>query len=519
MTEIVDTTRPKHRRFQIGRLSRLSRRVSPAEWLLFVTIFACSAFFSEISYQTGNYTARLFLTRAVVDQGTFQVDVYAQKALGGDEALYEGHLYSNKPPGSSLLMLPQYILIGKPAAFALRALGFDPTVQNERYDPVDVFTGWLVQIFSLALYTAVSFVVLYRLLDLLAIQRGRFLLALLSYFGTLMFAYSTIGTGEMYTVPLLLLGTYFLLLAYLEKGEPRKANDWYYLCAGFWYGLAFFTTNQIILMSPVALAAIAWRERQWRPLFLFSLPLLFFGLLTLLYNWAAFGDPFNFPMEYWIRGPSPTLIFEWPTPGKLAEMLFLPWKGIFFYSPYLLLAIPGFWLLYRRLEWPTRGPVILLLAGSFLVYFLYLACNAGWFGGDDFGFRYIVPALPFLAIGAAAWLSRDRPSGLEIALIVGSVVICSFGALTDPEVPNSMMIGFEVHRISAVNPLLDYNLPLFLRLATNNVPNVVLEQLFGLDVWLLRLATTVVFLSALGGFLWRYRRHWADSSVVESSIA
>jgi hypothetical protein len=200
-------------------------------------------------------------------------------------------------------------------------------------------------------------------------------------------------------------------------------------------------------------------------------------------------------------------------------MLFLPWKGIFFYSPYLLLAIPGCWLLYWRLDRPTRGPVILLLAGSFLVYFLYLACNVGWFGGDDFGFRYIVPALPFLAIGAAAWLSRARPSGLEIALIVASVAICSFGALTDPEVPNSMMIGFEVHRISAANPLLDYNLPLFLSLATNNVPNVVLEQLFGLDVWLLRLATTAVFLAALGGFLWRYRRHWADSSVVESNIA
>jgi len=271
-------------------------------------------------------------------------------------------------------------------------------------------------------------------------------------------------------------------------------------------------------MSGVALAAIAWRERQWRPLFLFSLPLLFFGLLTLLYNWAAFGSPFNFPMEYWVRGPSPTLTFEWPTLGKLAEMLFLPWKGAFFYSPYLLLAVPGFWLLSRRLGQPAGGPVILLLAGSFLVYFLFLACDVGWFGGDDFGFRYLVPALPFLVIGAAAWLSRDRLSGLEIALIVASVAICSFGALTDPEVPNSMMIGFKIDRISARNPLLDYNLPLFFSQATNNMLNVVLQQLFGLDVWLLRLATTAVFLAVLGGLLWRYHRHWADSSVVESSI-
>jgi hypothetical protein len=367
-------------------------------------------------------------------------------------------------------------------------------VQNQKYAVPDVLAGWLVQIFSLALYTAAGFVVLYRILGLLGIGR-RFLLSLLSYFGTLMFVYATIGTGEMFTVPPLLFGVYHLLKARFVPQQDKA-----YLWAGFWYGLAFFVTNQVFLLIGVAAGVLLWSMRQWRPILLFLLPGLFFGLLTLGYNWLLFDHPLHFPQRYWIQGNPQVVLFELPNPGKLVDMLFLPWKGLFFYSPYLLLSLPGLRLIYRNLpaERRIRESVLLLIAGSFLVYFLFLFFNVGWSGGADFGFRYIVVVLPFLAIPAAAWLDKRPPGPLAWLLIIWSVAVCSFGALTDPEVPTTVP-----------NPLL-YNWPIFLDRATNNVPNLLLEQLFNVDNWLLRFSTSFLFLAALAVLLWRWRSVWQE---------
>jgi hypothetical protein len=492
------------------------KRPARVELLLFGVIFATSAFFSEIAYQSSNYTARLFLTQAIVDQGSFRLDAY-RDTLGVDGSVYDGHIYSSKPLGSSLMMLPQYLIIGKPVHFILGALNLSPSVQNQQYDTTAVFIGWLVQIFSLALYTAIAFVILYRIFELVGIQNRRLPLTLLSYFGTLMFAYATIGTGEMFTVPPLLLGIYFLLKSNPMAQGKNAANSYpephikirSYFFAGLFFAFAFFTTNQIALIIIVALIAISWQEHNWRPVFFFALPIAISLLLTLLYNWVNFDSPFSFPIQFWEMGSPEQLRLEWPTLGKLAEMSFLPWKGIFFYSPYLILAIPGYWQLYRRSKDPLQsGPVstamVFFLSGSFILYFLYLVFNMGWYGGADFGFRYIVPVLPFLCIGAAVWLSGRKLSPIEYTLLIISIVFCSFGALTDPEVPSNIR-----------NPLLDYNWPMFVSDATNNVPNFVAHQLLGIRHWAMRLFTSALFFISLIWLLWRTRYLWFDSILSE----
>ena len=503
-------------------------RFKSAESLLFLTIFACSVYFSEIAYQTSNYTSRLFLTEALVDHGTFRLDAY-EATLGVDGAVYQDHLYSDKPPGSSLLMLPQYLLLGKPLKGLFDTLEIQVAVQNQDYAVQDVLAGWLVQIFSLALYSAVGFVALYRILGLLDVGRP-FLLSLLTYFGTLMFAYATFGTGEMFTVPPLLLGLYYLLKSRFSPEEtswnsdtpsPIKTvarfgkpvvsavgpsrielpirftkKDRNYLWAGFWYGLAFFVTNQVLLLIGVAALSLFLAMRKMQPLILFLLPPFIFALLTMGYNWLLFDHPLHFPQQYWRQGDPQVVLFGLPNLGKLAEMLFLPQKGLLFYSPYLVLALPGLYYLYRHLagEKRYRESVGLLLGGSFLAYFIFYFFNLGWAGGADFGFRYIVVALPFLAVPAAVWLDKRPLNPLSWLLIIWSIALCSFGAITDPEVPTGVP-----------NPLLHYHWPFFLNRATNNVPNLLLEQLFQVDNWLLRLSTTLLFLAVLAAILWRTR--------------
>jgi len=88
------------------------------ERYLFAVVFLCSIFFTEVNFQTSNYGSRFFLTKAVVDYHTFKTDFQFPR-LGTDWSLYRGHYFSDKPPGSSLMMIPQYVLLGKPVEFFL----------------------------------------------------------------------------------------------------------------------------------------------------------------------------------------------------------------------------------------------------------------------------------------------------------------------------------------------------------------------------------------------------------------
>jgi hypothetical protein len=462
-----------------GRQSPIKRFLKRApynpEFYLFVVVFLCSAFFTEISYQTTNFRPRLLLAEAIVDRHTFVLDAYKERLIG-DGSYYEGHYYSDKPLGSSLMMIPQYLLVGKPARFILSRM--------TSAHVTDRVSSGLVLVFSLPLYASLMFVALYRILGVLGLTRRRFLLTLTCYFGTLMFPFSTSGHGEMYTAPLILWGVYCLL-------KSRSNRD--YLYAGLLLGFACLATYQAILIAASALMFFVLWRKGLASRILFALPVVLFLLVILAYNRTCFGSFLSFPTKYWMGGNPRTVILEVPILMKFADMLFLPWKGIFFYSPFLLLCIPG----YRKLLKTQSLNVVSFLVFSFVFYFVFLAFNAGWYGGADFGFRYIVPVLPFLCIGAAAWMSREtRLSPIEMVLVVLSIAVCSFGAITDPHVVSTSKF-----------PLVEYNLPYFISSATNNMVNHMLEKSIGFNVWPFRLATTMLFFGAIGLILLSYRRH------------
>src|SRR4029078_8754745 len=91
----------------------LRRRVSVP---LFALVFGTYAYF----YQAGgwNQNSRFDLTRAVVEQGTLSIDAFQENT--GDKALRDGHWYTDKAPGLSLLAVPAYALVH---AVRARAVG------------------------------------------------------------------------------------------------------------------------------------------------------------------------------------------------------------------------------------------------------------------------------------------------------------------------------------------------------------------------------------------------------------
>ena len=137
--------------------------------------------------------------------------------------------------------------------------------------------------------------------------------------------------------------------------------------------------------------------------------------VTLLTNWARFGSPTN--LGY---GSS---LLAWTTPiwVGLPGALVSPGRGVVWEVPALLLAVPGaryLWGRGRQLEAAVMValPAVLLLEASLYV---------DWIGGWDWGFRFFQPALPLVAVLAAAGvpaLPRVLRGWLPAVLLAGGVL-------------------------------------------------------------------------------------------------
>ena len=433
--------------------------ISRAECLIFCIVFLSAAFFTEDPLKNANFVSRFLLTKAIVDNHTFQLDDYKEE-LGYDYSFYKGHYFSDKPPGSSFLMIPSYVLIAKPALYVLKKVA-----GRKDYDHL---LAWLVQVFSLSILSAGAFVVLYRLLLQIGVVKNRFLITLLGYFGTLMFPYSTLGSGEMYVVPFLLAGIYLLFKA-------RSLLQ--YFLSGLSFATAFVVYTQTFLIVIITLLYLLFVNVKIKKLLAFISPLILAVIFMMTYNYILFGNTFSHPVLHWAHYKPTTMQFEIPTVKKIGDMLFLPWKGLFFYTPFLLLSFAGARRLFKK-----QSSIAIYLLACFLSFFLFFSFDVGWEGGTGFGFRYIIPVLPFLFILVAVHLASGKLKSYELLLIISGVGISVFGTITSPRAPSVLK-----------NPLIEHNLPYFLWGATNNIINHIMALYFNVHAWLFRLSTTVVF--------------------------
>ncbi|MBI3970046.1 MAG: hypothetical protein HY332_02045 [Chloroflexi bacterium] len=116
----------------------------------------------------------------------------------------------------------------------------------------------------------------------------------------------------------------------------------------------------------------------------------------------------------------------------LRGLVFSPGRSLFLYSPWLLLALPGAVLFFRR----HRATGALVVAYP-LVMVLLFAMKLVWHGGA-WGPRYLLPAVPFLAITTApaiAWcLARGRRQRIALAALAAvSVCVQVLAIAKDPE--------------------------------------------------------------------------------------
>lgn len=424
-------------------------------WLVGALLLACYSYFFYLGGDW-NINTRLDLVRAIADEGTFAIDSYHRNT--GDKAYYGGHYYCDKAPGVSLLGIPPYLALS-PAGAALTGRGHAAAV---------FLTPYAISFFTTALPSALVGVLLYFLLgEIVPDPRGRIWGTLAYALGTLAFPYSTIMFGHQ-TAAALILAAFFLLFRLRKRGF-RFA--WAAL-AGLAGGYAVIT-DYLAALPFVALSLYAgWLagtspEQPWRArragagLLAWALGAAAPVLFLLYYHAVCFGSPFSLGHTH---EANPLFAQEWsqgflgltgPNATAAYQMTIGPLMGIFYSSPFLLLAFPGLWWMCKRAGLKAEALVCVSVA---LGGILLISSWSIWYDGPVFGARYLIVYLPFLALPAA--VSFTKLPTLFKALAALSILSMAMVTATSPMITAS--VWSPVNPSGLKNPLLEYHYPRFI---------------------------------------------------------
>ncbi len=355
-----------------------------------------------------NQDAHFDLTRALVERHTLSIDGYA--ANTGDVSQGSGgHTYINKPPGASVLAAIPYAVV-----FATETMLHAPVEEMTRTN------RWIVTALSIGLCGAgigpVLF--LYGRRRVGTTAPAALAVTAVVLFGTLVFPYSTMLFAHVPAALFLLLAVALLPTRPLAAGIAAGiALSCFYVCAAAAAILIVIAWMQ----SGRAAARVAAGCAPWI-------------VLMAIYQWACFGSPFRTAVEASTPFTERGALFgvlRMPSREALFGISFSPFRGLFFASPILLLAMLALVRMARRRDLRQDFWAVVAISATFL---LAIASFNGWNGGCAFGPRYLVPIVPLLGIGllVAGGLRSRLFQALWIVTAIFSVSVSVIATTTDP---------------------------------------------------------------------------------------
>lgn len=419
-------------RSEILNSKRLIKFMCGTEVKIFLTFLFI---FSLFSYWTGwmEYSS-LDLTRAVVDEGRFEIDSYYNNT--GDRSFYEGHYYSNKAPGLSFLSTPVY-LAWKGVYSLFYAYPDEPSLEYNAHElgnvtvinyvdpgPFTRISMILVTLIS-SLLSALTVVLVYKTLGYFTKRKKyRMFLALIFGLVTPVFVYGRTFTSNS-------VGMFFIFSCFyiLLKARKEKTDKKYLLLAGLLGGFAVVVDYwTVLILLPLIFYALVSERKRFVHIFLLGIVLG--GLPLLLYNYSIFQNPLEFTFQH--QDPEIWVAEEWksasgsmgfsPDTGDfhvLLRVLFFPYRGLFFYYPVLLLSFAGLYYMYRK----QRTEALFIL--SIFVIFAYAnSVYWYWWGGFVFGPRFMLPMIPFLTLPLL--FVMEKVGLKEKKIWIGLAILCLF---------------------------------------------------------------------------------------------
>lgn len=355
---------------------------------------------------TAQPASRYLLTVAVVDQHTLTLDRNAH-LLDVDQAVHDGHVYSDKAPYQPLLAAPAYQ--------AFRAVGGDAFPQRDgRPAPKSSsfhWGRWWVGLWSSTIPAMLLCLVLRRLVAQVHPTVATPVALALSL-GTMLLPFASALFGHVLAA---LFGAGGWLLVRRPEVSPRSM-----LAAGLLLSASIGTEYPLVIpvLAVVVAALVAHGVRKVAFLALGgglgAIPLM-------LYSWAAFGSPVrtayqgNLP-NFQGSGALGVYNLVWPQADELRKAL-IGDRGLFTLTPVCLVAVV-FAVLSIVERRPTRRDGVLALV--ILSAMWIMSAGIDGYGGASPGPRYLIPVLPFLAVPLAdAWMRAPR--ACAAAAVIGAI--------------------------------------------------------------------------------------------------
>jgi len=373
-----------------------------------LAILAVTLSYASVAQGGGvNQLAHFSLVRALT-HGTAIVDPYHWETK--DLSWYHGHYYSTKAPGLAFLTVGPYFVLDRSGVLGLvaRATGATKTA----------VALWVLGLIGAVLPTGLLLLLLRRVGNTLEPGFGT-IAAVTAGLSTLLFPFATLFFDHALST---MLG--FAALAVLWRAGDRLRLV---AVSGLLAGLAVTSEYPLALVA-AALGLYAVSKGDWvRRAALYAAGVALGALPLLLYDWWAFGSPFHLSYADAIVQPGITGhdvlganvqgLFGVSTPhrGVTAQLLF-GYIGLVTVTPVVVAGAAGLFLLWKK-GWRREAATAGVLCVAFVLY------NSGYatpFGGGTPGPRFLIPMLPFLALGFTtayrAWpwetLALAVPSGL-----------------------------------------------------------------------------------------------------------
>ncbi|MFH1399313.1 MAG: hypothetical protein ABIG95_04335 [Candidatus Woesearchaeota archaeon] len=385
--------------------------------IFFSVLLVCTIF---TGFAGWNESALMSLTLTMGLENGLQTDSYVDVPLLAtiDRMYKEGHWYSFNAPG-----LPFF---GQITAKILR-LFFGSDFSADNINLMAVI--YVIIVLTSGVSTACTAVLVYKICKFYVGKEWVCTTMSFAYsFGTIALLYGTRYRSHALATFLAFLCFYLII----KTRKTAQAKNWSIMLAGFAGGWAAIADNPsaVVALACLFLIAVTSGKNKLSKVCIYLIGLSVPFLVWLAYNYCLFGNPlsigyFNIESPFFPNannpatrfGLSPNLVSELVLIGKdlaihhniqnihvlrdisaieirnIIQLLFLPYRGLFFYSPILLLALIGLPAMYRKHKYET----ILLIVAT-LIIVAFTASWPNWYCHGGGGCRRFLTITPFLIL-------------------------------------------------------------------------------------------------------------------------
>ncbi|MCD4789912.1 MAG: hypothetical protein K8R37_07930 [Bacteroidales bacterium] len=429
----------------------------------FILNLLLSSFYIDI-WINANTTSRALPIITYFESGTFQFDKYQE--LTCDKALIKNHYYTDKAP------LPTYYVL--PFFGILKYIGI--ITPDEKGSLFGKHIYALGGILAGSLPFTLILLIVFNKIKKNTPTISPVFLTLFPFYASFIFVFS--GTYFAHLLSgILLLGSYI----YLKKDK--------YLISGFFAGLSFLCEYNLAVIFFLWAIQLIIRTKNLKPSVYYGLGVLPSLIFILYYNYIFTGSPFEMLYRYHAFDQLHSNYgFSFPDFNSVWGLSFSWYKGIFLYSPFLLL------FLVKAFK-PMINKGFNLIITNYLivpsiVYFLFVASYFGWWGGWTYGPRLLLALTILLTYEGIIYLSRQKFSKYIFWGLMAFGITCTFLA--------KATVAYSVPT-NVVNTMLDLIIPEFIH--GNFNPNNILSILFNVKpvysffIWIAMFAGSAIFLN------------------------